>query len=129
MASLVDYWRKEFTSRVAEHVLAFEVDAPQRLLALMEYLLENDSARYDVAVRAWAAQEPAVKRRVRRADQERLGFVRALFEEMGFSGTELEMRTSTFAVFHSLELGFLVRTSKQQRRARLLARHAFFTKP
>jgi hypothetical protein len=59
----------------------------------------------------------------------RLGVVRSLFKEMGFSGKELEMRTSTFVVFHSLELGFLVQASKKERRRHLRARHAFFTKP
>jgi AcrR family transcriptional regulator len=129
VASLVDYWGKEFTSRVAEHVANVEGDARQRLLELMEYLLEHDVPRYDVAFRAWAAQDPAVARRVRRVDQQRLRVVRSLFEEMGFSGTELEMRTSTFVVFHSLELGFLTRASKKERRRYLRARHSFFTKP
>jgi AcrR family transcriptional regulator len=129
VAKLVDYWSREFTSRVAEHMANVEGDPRKRLLLLMEYLLEQDSARYDVAVRAWAAQEPAVARRVRRVDQQRIRVVRSLFEEMGFSGTELEMRTSTFVVFQSMELGFLVRASKKKRRRHLRARHAFFTKP
>jgi AcrR family transcriptional regulator len=129
VASLVDYWGKEFTLRVAEHVANVEGDARQRLLELMGYLLEHDVPRYDVAFRAWAAQEPAVARRVRRVDQQRLRVVRSLFAEMGFSGTELEMRTSTFVVFHSLELGFPTRASKKERRRYLRARHAFFTKP
>ncbi len=129
VTSLVDYWGREFTSRVAERVATVGGDARDRLLALMKFLLEHDLARYDVAVRAWAAQEPAVARRVRRVDQRRSRVVRSLFEEMGFSGTELEMRTSTFAVFHSMELGFLARASKKERRRQLLARHAFFTKP
>jgi AcrR family transcriptional regulator len=129
VVNLVDYWGREFTSRVVEHMANVEGDARKRLLLLMEYLLERDLARYDVAVRAWAAQEPAVARQVRRVDQQRLRVVRALFKEMGFSGTELEMRTSTFAIFHSLELGFLARTSKKERRQHLRARHAFFTKP
>jgi AcrR family transcriptional regulator len=129
VAKLVDYWGREVTSRVAEHMANVEGDPRKRLLLLMEYLLEQDSARYDVAVRAWAAQEPAVARRVRRVDQLRLRVVRSLFKEMGFSGKELEMRTSTFVVFHSLELGFLVQASKKERRRHLRARHAFFTKP
>jgi AcrR family transcriptional regulator len=129
VANLVDYWGREFTSRVAEHMVTVEGDARKRLLSLMEYLLEHDLARYDVAIRAWAAQEPAVARRVRRIDQQRIRFVRSLFKEMGFSGTELEMRTSTFVVFQSLELGFPARASKKERRRHLRARHVFFTKP
>ena len=129
VTSLVDYWGREFTSRVAEHVAKIEGDARHRLLALMEFLLEQDLARYDVALRAWAAQEPVVARRVRRVDRQRFRVVRSLFEEMGFSGKELEMRSSTFAVFHSMESGFLARASKKERRRQLRARHAFFTKP
>ena len=129
VAKLVDYWCREYTTRVLEHVASVEGDARKRLLVLMEYLLEHDSAHYDVAVRAWAAQEPAVARQVRRVDRLRLRFVRSLFEEMGFSGRELEMRASTFVVFHSMERGFLVQARKEERRRHLRARHAFFTKP
>jgi AcrR family transcriptional regulator len=126
VASLVDYWGKEFTARVIEDLAKVEGDARKRLLALMEHVVEHDFARYDVAIRAWAAQEPAVARRVRGVDQQRLRFIRALFEEMGFAGTELEVRSSTVAVFHSLELGFLAMGSKKERLRQLRARHAFF---
>jgi AcrR family transcriptional regulator len=138
VASLVDYWGKEFTARVIEDLAKVEGDARKRLLALMEHVVEHDFARYDVAIRAWAAQEPAVARRVRGVDQQRLRFIRALFEEMGFAGTELEVRSSTVAVFHSLELGFLAMGSKKERLRQLAmgskkerlrqlrARHAFF---
>jgi AcrR family transcriptional regulator len=129
VAKLVDYWCREFTSDVAEYMASVEGDARKRLLVLMEYLLEHDSAHYDVAIRAWAAQEPAVARQVRRVDRLRFEVVRSLFEEMGFSGRELEVRTSTFVVLHSMEGGFLVQAKKEERRRHLRARHAFFTKP
>ena len=103
VVSLVDYWEKTFTSRVVAEMGDVEGDARQRLLKLMELLLEKGFARYDVPIRAWAAQEPAVARRVRRADQQRLRFVGSLFAEMGFTGVELEVRTTTFVIFHSME--------------------------
>ena len=106
-----------------------EGDARQRLLRLMELLLEKDFARYDVAIRAWAAQEPDVARLVRRTDQQRMGFVGSLFAEMGFKGEELEMRTSTFVVFHSMDREFSTGGSVKARRKLLRARHAFFTRP
>jgi AcrR family transcriptional regulator len=129
VASLVDYWSKAFTSRVVEEMEGVEGDARQRLLKLMELLLEKRFARYDVAMRAWATQEPDVARIVRRADRQRLRFVGALFAEMGFTGEELEMRTSTFVIFHSMELGFSMAVSMKTRRRLLRARHAFFTRP
>ena len=93
----------------------------------MELLFEKGFARYDVPIRAWAAQEPAVARRVRRADQQRLRFVGSLFAEMGFTGVELEVRTTTFVIFHSMELQ--TGGSMKTRRRLLRARHAFFTRP
>ncbi len=129
VASLVDYWVTAFTSRVIEEMGDVEGDARQRLLKVMQVLLEKDAARYDVAIRAWAAQEPAVARIVRRADQQRLRFIGSLFAEMGFTGEELEMRTSTFVIFHSMERGFLTGASMKARRQLLGARHAFFTRP
>jgi AcrR family transcriptional regulator len=127
VASLVDYWEKAFTSRVVVEMEDFEGDASQRLLKLMELLLEKGFARYDVPIRAWAAQEPAVARMLRKADRQRLRFVGSLFAEMGFTGVELETRTSTFVVFHSME--FLNGGSMKSRRRLLRARHAFFTRP
>ena len=129
VASLVDYWARAFTSRVVEEMGDVEGDGRQRLLRLMELLLEKDFARYDVAIRAWAAQEPGVARIVRRTDQQRLEFVGSLFAEMGFTGEELEMRTSTFVVFHSMDRGFSMGESMKARRKLLRTRHAFFTRP
>jgi len=64
-------------------------------------LLEHDLAGYDVAVRAWAAREPAVARRVRRVDQQRFRVVRSLLEEMGFSGTGAKRVGESLPARHS----------------------------
>ena len=80
-----------------------------------------------VPIRTWAAQEPAVARMLRRADRERLRFVGSLFAEIGFTGLELEMRTTTFVVFHSME--FPTGGSMKTRRRLLRARHASYAVP
>jgi AcrR family transcriptional regulator len=129
VSSLVDYWGKQFTSNVANHVTELGGPAADRLFALMELLLEKEFARYDLAIRAWAARDPIVARQVRLVDRKRLRVVRSLFEELGFSDTELEVRTSTFVIYHSMELSFQTRASKKERRRQLRARHAFFVKP
>jgi hypothetical protein len=49
--------------------------------------------------------------------------------QKGFKGQELEMRTRTFVVFHSLELGRFARGTREEHEKLLNLRHRFFTRP
>ena len=124
---LAEYWAWWSTEPVIEAVENVSGDASKRLLVLMEGLAVKDYGKYDLAMRAWAAQEPQVARIVREVDKRRLSFVRSLFLEMGFRGKELEMRARTFLCFHSLELGIFYRGTKKERLELVKVRHAFFT--
>ena len=64
-----------------------------------------------------------------KVDEQRFNFVRSLFAEMGFKGLDLEMRTRTFVVFHSLELASFAGGTKEERKKLLKLRHSFFTRP
>ena len=127
--SLAEYWAKNSTNQVIDELNQVQGDASNRLFELMKYLFHKDFGKYDIAMRAWAAQEPVVARIVKKVDKQRFAFVRSLFAELGFKGQELEMRTRTFVVFHSLELGSFVRGTKKERLKLLKLRHAFFTRP
>jgi AcrR family transcriptional regulator len=127
--SLADYWARFYTTQVIDWIDQVQGDASDRLFKLIEYLFRKDIGRYEVAMRAWAAQEPEVARIVKEKDEQRLTFVRSLFAEMGFKGQELEMRTRTFVVFHSLELGSFARGTREEREKLLKLRHRFFTTP
>lgn len=113
--SLVKYWDNRYTQVVAERVEQLSGSSNDRLLAIMEIVCKDDLARYDIAVRAWAAQEPTVAMLVRSVDESRLRFVRSLFAEMGFRGTELDMRARSFVTYLSLELGIFVPQTNRQR--------------
>ena len=127
--SLAEYWAKYSTDQVIEEVNQSQDTASDRLLKLMDFLCRKDFGKYDVSMRAWAAQEPEVARIVKKVDKQRYAFVRSIFVELGFKGQELEMRTRTFVVFHSLELGSFARGTKKERLKLLKLRHAFFTRP
>ena len=127
--SLAKYWAKYSTDQVIEEVNQSKGTASDRLLKLMDFLCRKDFGKYDVSMRAWAAQEPEVARIVKKVDEQRFAFVRSLFVELGFKGKELEMRTKTFVVFHSLELGSFARGTKKERLKLLKLRHDFFTRP
>ena len=127
--SLAEHWLETSTMQVIDTVNQVNNDASKRLFLLMEYLFRKDYGKYDIAMRAWATQEPGVARVVKKVDELRLIFVRSLFSELGFVGQELEMRARTFVVFHSLELGSYARGTKKERHKLLKLRHTFFTKP
>jgi hypothetical protein len=94
----------------------------------MELLWRTSASIYDLAMRAWAAQDPEVARRVRKVDESRYAFVRSIFKDMGFSGRELEMRTRTFAVYESLDHTWFIRATKAERRKMLKLRHRLLTR-
>ena len=126
---IVDYWSEAFTETAIRYFSDVSDDPQKQLLALMTILTEQDLARYDVAVRAWAAQDTDLGKAVRKVDQRRLDLVRGMFSAMGFGQTESDIRARTFAVYHSAELAFYVKKSKKARLADLKRRHALFIQP
>ena len=115
--------------QIVERMESTTGSAKSRLLKLMQAIEDGDLGKYDVPIRAWAAQEPAVARVVKKIDKLRISVVRQLFVDLGFIGQELEMRVITFATFHSLEQGLFERPLKRERKELIKVRHAFFTKP
>ncbi len=126
--SLAEYWARISTGVVVERIADESQSAQDRLLALLKLVIKEDLGRYDVAVRTWAAQEPEIADVVREVDQQRYQFVRGLFEEMGFRGEELEVRSRTFVAYLSLELGILARETKEERLRRVEPRLELFTR-
>ena len=125
---LLEYWAKKFTYEVVDETNAIEGGARERLYGLMELLTRNDASRYDIAVRAWAAQEPAVAIVVRRVDMTRLGYVKSLFRELGFEGDDLTIRSRAVLYWASFELGLFEPLSKHESLRMLELRFAFFTR-
>jgi hypothetical protein len=93
----------------------------------METVCLEDLARYDVAIRAWAAQDTRIAKLVQRTDRKRLRVVRDLFAEMAFEGAELEMRARCFVTYVSLETGISVKQNKKKRLECLQQLHTLLT--
>ena len=125
---LLDYWDLVFTAPVIEEVYRVGGGPEKRLLTLMETLFRRDYPKYDLAIKAWAAQDSKIARRVRSVDRARHNFIKAIFTDMGFNDEEAEMRTRTFIVFHSMESSLCLRTSRAERHRLLRRRHRMLTK-
>ena len=114
--SVVLYWSGQFTDPVIDHIRQLGDDAQERLRSLMHFVSEGGYARYDVCVRAWAAQDPGlVAKIVEDVDRRRLTFVRSLFTGMGFEGRESEFRARACIAYLMFEASVLVKSADQDR--------------
>jgi len=122
LRSVVMFWSDRFTDLVTAQVNEISAPVRDRLRALMHAVSEGGFARYDVSIRAWAAQDPKlIAGIVRAVDKRRLAFVRGLFAELGFDRCEAEMRARACVAYLSYEESVLTRSAKNDR-SRLLDR-------
>lgn len=126
---LAAYWRDQYTLVVIGAVSSADGPPEERLRFLLTQILTERYARYDPAIRAWARLEPGILPVIREVDELRLKILRRLFKEMGFTGTELEVRTRIFVVCHSLEESLSIDLERKNLRKEIDARLAFFTHP
>lgn len=125
--NVFDFWDRQFTQVVVQRVDALAGSPVEKLWKIVESVWQEDLARYDIAVRAWAMRERAVAERVREVDMKRLRTVRRLFSEIGFQGVALEMRTRCFATYLSMDSGITVEQAKKRRGDCLREFHALIT--
>jgi len=123
LQSMLDYWAHEFTAVITENSELLEGDPKQRLYRTMVMILDHDLTKYDLAIRDWAAHDPAADKAVRLVYRMRLEFVRSIFSDIGFRGQQLEMRTRLFVCYHSWELAMFADLSREERRKFLRLRH------
>jgi AcrR family transcriptional regulator len=125
LQSLCDYWTHEFTAIITENPELLEGDPKKRLYDTMCLILDHDLTKYDLAIRGWAAHDPAAAKAVRSVYRMRLDFVRSIFSDIGFRGRQLEMRTRLFVAYHSWEETMFDDLTKDERRQLLRLRHKF----
>jgi AcrR family transcriptional regulator len=129
VASLTAYWVEYSTKQVIDKVSEAKGGAKERLSALVEAVFSEKLGRYDLVMRAWATREPGVTRIVKKVDEQRFEFIRALFSEMGFRGRELDNRTRLFVCYMAGEHVTFAKESREKQRKEMKARLTFFTRP
>jgi len=122
---LIKYWEEELTTSVMERIIALPGAADERLKALMELVIKEELARYDADIRAWSVYEEIAEKAVARIDKIRMGFVKSLFKEMGFSKKEAEIRSRLFYLYIIGE--FMILSNAEERSKHLAEIHKFFT--
>lgn len=127
LESMLEHWSSEFTVVITDNQDMRLLAPEQRLYQTMVAILENDLAKYELAIRSWAAHDPAADKVLRRVYADRMEFARQMFSELGFRGRELEMRTRLFLCYDTWDQATFDDLSKDERRQLLRLRHKFLT--
>ena len=124
-ADLIHYWEYDFNALMIREIESLSGSADEHLKSLMELVLNEELGKYDADIRAWAVFDDLAEQAVARVDKQRMGFVRSLFEEMGFSKKESAVRSRIFYLHFIGE--FSVFKDKKERSKYLSEKHKFFT--
>ncbi len=124
--SIVDYWYLRYNVQVPELVELQGGTAQERLQRIFEMVTSGGLAHYDGAFDSWAAHEPTVSEKVRKAYRARFEYTCSLFREMGFRGIELETRACAFLGFMMSEWRLQGKENSKRSRARALKELEFF---
>ena len=97
LAEMLDVWEHEVTDEVIHRVEAAGGDARERL-ARLRAIVDSGAGlltdiNTDLAIREWARRDPAVAARLRRVDNRRLDYLRALYREFCPDEDEVEARS------------------------------------
>ena len=124
---LIEFWDEHFTQTVIVEISSQGGPPEERLLELMRLVLTKRLDRFEMPVRAWVQQNPALAPLLRKVDRHRVSFVRLLFLEMGFDEDEADTRTRIFLSYMITQRFLLPPTAGSKQLSDLRKRVAFFT--
>lgn len=127
-SQMFDYWVQEFSDVVTANPKILAGPPRSRLKQAMEIFIDQDLTLYEAAIHNWAETNPDIAKRVRKVHQQRIGFLRKIFSELGFTGDDLEMRTRLFFCYHTWERSMFPKDSKKSLRKLIPKRLALLTK-
>ena len=93
LEEMLDAWERAAIDAVIEEIDEAGGDGRVRLRRLSEIAIASEHVLdVDLAVRDWARRDRKVGRRLRRADDRRMDYMRAIFREFGLTEDEVEVR-------------------------------------
>ncbi|QGV78959.1 TetR/AcrR family transcriptional regulator [Streptomyces ficellus] len=104
LTEMLDTWEREVTEAVIEHVDGGGGDGRSKLERLFTLVAASDEeavrgTAVDLAIREWARRDAAVAERLRRVDNRRMDYLRALFASFCPDPADVEVRCMlTFSV-------------------------------
>lgn len=93
LASLLDEWEQQTTDDVLARVEAAGGDARVKIVRAGKLTFSRDLLPIDLAIRDWSRRDAAVAARLRRVDNKRMDYLRALFSTFLTDPEEVEARS------------------------------------
>ena len=107
LSEMLDEWERCCTKEIIARADAEGGDGADRIRRVGQLTFSEDLHRIDLAVRAWARRDRSVAARLRRIDNERMDFLRAMFSTFVTDPDEIEAR-STLAFALAIGRHFIV---------------------
>lgn len=98
-SALIDYWHEEENLAIGATAYAAGDGAEERLRELMQLVIVEDHNRFDAVLSVLAIQNPSLKPKLHAAYEFRINWVRKRFQELGYRGEDLALRTRMFVAF------------------------------
>ena len=127
--SLLEFWAEFTNDKVIERAEQIGGDARKRLWSIMQIIFTKGLGESELAMRAWAAEEPSIAIIVQEVEVQRMDYVQGLFAEMGFQGQEQKIRARLFICYGSGELVSFYKQSPEDRQQTMKVMHALLTQP
>lgn len=128
LEALLEYWERELTDAAIESARHFEGSAPERILGLMEGVMTNRLARYDLPIWQWAQSDTRASRVFNRVLKKRFEFAAWMFSQAGFSREQAEVRGRMMVIYMMGE-STLIPDSMAKRQELIKLTHAILTAP
>lgn len=126
--ALLEYWEREMTDAAITFALEFDGSATDRILFLMEAVMEGNLARYDLPIWQLAQSDESARRVFERALEKRFAFSSKLFEEAGFSPDQAAARGRMMVAYMMAE-STLIKDPTAKTREAIRTKHAILTTP
>ena len=97
--ALLDYWAREMTDAAIEAAKRVEGPPKERIWQLMNQVMDDGLARFDLAIWHWAQSDAAAKTAFQRSVANRFEFAIWMFREAGFSKSQAEARGRLMVVY------------------------------
>ena len=99
LEALLEFWERTMTYLPLEEARRFEGSPNDRILFLMERVMQDDLAGCDLPIWLWAQSDGGARRAFQRALKKRFEFCAWMFRQAGFSKRQAENRGRMMVVY------------------------------
>ena len=128
LEALLDYWEREMTDAAIEAARQFPGPPADRVLLIMETVMSDKLARYDLPIWQWAQSDTRANRVFKRVLKKRFEFAAWMFSQAGFSREQAEIRGRMMVIYMMGETT-LIPESMAKRKEFIKLKHAILTAP